>query len=147
MTAMDVAGTVDPTGVLDLAAATIYAFQGDFVNASISAASILPAGDLLKASRIATKGATKLLGPGTKFGEKIADQLTERGWTKALVQSTIDNPIRTAPRRDTRHLPGGSRMNEPATAYYGKRGGYVVRNNRTGDIVQVSDRTNSSWLD
>jgi RHS repeat-associated protein len=59
MTAMDVAGTVDPTGVLDLAAATIYAFQGDFVNASISAASILPAGDLLKATRVATKGAAK----------------------------------------------------------------------------------------
>jgi filamentous hemagglutinin len=36
-------------------------------------------------------------------------------------------------------------MNDPATAYYGRRGGYVVRNNRTGDIVQVSNRTDPGW--
>lgn len=59
MTALDVAGTVDPTGLLDLAAATIYGIQGDYANASISLASIAPGGDLLKAARIATKGAAK----------------------------------------------------------------------------------------
>lgn len=37
-------------------------------------------------------------------------------------------------------------MNDPATAYYGKDGGYVVRNDRTGDIVQVSDRTDAGWV-
>jgi RHS repeat-associated protein len=114
MTALDVTGTVDPTGIIDITSAVFYAIDGDIGNSLISAGSILPAGDLLKASRIATKGATKLIGPGTKFGAKIANQLTERGWTKALVQSTIDNPIRTVPWKDTRHLSGGGRMNDPA---------------------------------
>ncbi|MFL5961693.1 MAG: colicin E5-related ribonuclease [Gaiellaceae bacterium] len=47
--------------------------------------------------------------------------------------------------RDTRYLPGGGRMDDPATVYYSRRGGYVVRNNRTGDIVQVSKRTDPGW--
>jgi RHS repeat-associated protein len=93
----------------------------------------------------AAKTAPKLLGPGTQFGAKIEGQLAKRGWTKDLVQSTIDKPTRTVPWSDTRHLPGGGRMNDPATAFYGERGGYVVRNNRTGDIIQVSDRTDPGW--
>jgi hypothetical protein len=36
-------------------------------------------------------------------------------------------------------------MNDPATVYYSARGGYVVRNNRTGDIVQISNRLNPNW--
>jgi len=96
-------------------------------------------------SLLAAKAAPKLLGPGTSFGAKIEVQLAGRGWTKDLVQSAIDKPTRTVPWTDTRHLPGGGRMNDPATAFYGPRGGYVVRNNRTGDIIQVSDRTNPGW--
>jgi hypothetical protein len=90
-------------------------------------------------------GQPKLLGPATKFGVKIEGQLATRGWTKELVQSRIDRPARTALTTDTRRLPGGVRMNDPATVYYSQRGGYVVRNNRTGDIVQVSKRTDPSW--
>ena len=93
----------------------------------------------------AAKTTPKLLGPGTQFGAKIEGQLAKRGWTKDLVQSTIDKPTRTVPWSDTRHLRGGGRLNAPATAYYGQRGGYVVRNNRTGDIIQVSDRTDPGW--
>ena len=37
-------------------------------------------------------------------------------------------------------------MDDPATAYYSRRGGYVVRNDRTGDIVQISDRTDPNWI-
>ena len=44
-------------------------------------------------------------------------------------------------------LPGDKQLDEPATVFYGKRGGYVVRNDRTGDIVQISDRTNPNWID
>jgi RHS repeat-associated protein len=85
------------------------------------------------------------LGPGTHFGAKIENQLARRGWTKRLVEATIKKPARTAKTRDTRHLPGGGRMNDPATVYYSPRGGYVIRNDRTGDIVQVSDRTRRDW--
>jgi len=99
----------------------------------------------LKHADDAAKAAPKLPGPGTSFGAKIEGQLAGRGWTKDLVQSAIDKPTRTVPWTDTRHLPGGGRMNDPAIAFYGPRGGYVVRNNRTGDIIQVSDRTNPGW--
>ncbi|MCL4472454.1 MAG: hypothetical protein M1539_04400 [Actinobacteria bacterium] len=81
----------------------------------------------------------------TTFGTKIEGQLAKRGWTKQLAQSTIENPVRTVPTRDLRYLSDGGRLDEPATAYYSRRGGYIVRNDRTGDIVQVSDRTNSAW--
>jgi hypothetical protein len=60
-----VAGTVDPTGFIDITSAVLYAIDGDIENTLISAGSILPGGDLLKASRIATKGAAK--GGGTAF--------------------------------------------------------------------------------
>jgi hypothetical protein len=87
----------------------------------------------------------KLLGPPTKFGTKIQKQLSKRGWTKDFVQKTIDKPAKTVGWKDTRHLPGGGRLNDPATAFYSKRGGYVVRNDRTGDIVQVSNRMDKNW--
>lgn len=93
----------------------------------------------------AGEGATRLLGPGTSFGSKIEGQLAGRGWTKRLVQSTIDDPARTVATRDTRFLPGGGRMDDPATGYISRRGGYVIRNDQTGDIVQVSKRTDPNW--
>lgn len=101
-----------------------------------------------KSRFLATKageGATRLLGPGTSFGSKIEGQLAGRGWTKRLVQSTIDDPARTVATRDTRFLPGGGRMDDPATGYISRRGGYVIRNDQTGDIVQVSKRTDPNW--
>ena len=94
---------------------------------------------------LAAEEVPAMLGPGTSFGSKIEGQLAGRGWTKRLVESTIENPERTVATRDTRWLPGGGRMDDPATAFYSRRGGYVVRNNRTGDIVQVSNRTDPGW--
>ena len=95
----------------------------------------------------ASKEAPRLLGPGTNFGKHVRlEKLAERGWTERLVRSTIDDPVRTVPTRDYRKIPGAAtRMDDPATAYYGPRGGYVVRNNRTGDVVQISDRLDPYW--
>lgn len=36
-------------------------------------------------------------------------------------------------------------MSKAATAYINKDGSYVVRNNKTGDIVQISNRNNPNW--
>lgn len=90
--------------------------------------------------------AAKLLGPGTTIGAKISKQLAKRGWTEELVRSTVNNPVKTFPWKDTRRLPGGGRMNDPATVFYSGRGGYVVRNDLTGDIVQISDRLDPNWI-
>ena len=68
----------------------------------------------------------------------------KRGWSHTEVEDGINNPTRTIPTRDTRQLPGGSRMDDPATAYVRSDGSYVVRNDKTGDVVQVSNRHDSN---
>lgn len=59
----------------------------------------------------------------------------------------VRNPHRTLPTQDTRYLSDGSgrRRNDPATAYINADGSYVIRNDVTGDIVQVSDRNKPNW--
>jgi hypothetical protein len=79
------------------------------------------------------------------IGEKITKQMSIRGWQQVDVVSAVANPARSVVTRDTRYLPSGDRMNDPATAYYSKDGGYVVRNDITGDIVQVSNRNDQHW--
>jgi hypothetical protein len=90
--------------------------------------------------------ATRGRSAATKIGSKIESQIAKRGWTQESVEEAIRNPARKVATRDTRHLASGGRANDPATAYVTKDGSYVVRNDVTGDIVQVSDRTSSSWL-
>ncbi len=85
------------------------------------------------------------IGKIVSYGKKIEKQLGKRGWTKGQVEGTISNPHRTVSTRDTRNLPGGGKMNDPATAYVNKDGSYVIRNDRTGDIVQVSSRKDTNW--
>jgi hypothetical protein len=81
----------------------------------------------------------------TTVSPKIEGQLPKRGWSRASIDDAISNPVRTVSTRDTRHMPGGGRNNDPATAYYSRDGGYVVRNDRTGDVVQVSNRMDPNW--
>ncbi|MCP5339423.1 MAG: hypothetical protein H7A14_07430 [Sinobacteraceae bacterium] len=101
-----------------------------------------------KLAKIAGKAAGDVLGSAaraTSVGATIEGQLAKRGWSRSSVDDAISNPTRTVATRDTRHLPGGGRNNDPATAYYSRDGGYVVRNDRTGDIVQVSNRNDPHW--
>ncbi|PWI57778.1 colicin E5-related ribonuclease [Sulfoacidibacillus thermotolerans] len=79
------------------------------------------------------------------YDSKIAKQMTQRGWTKDSIQQTIDHPARTVKTTDTRFRPDGTRNSDPATAYINSDGSYVVRNDRTGNIVQVSDRNDPNW--
>ncbi|MDX2185176.1 MAG: colicin E5-related ribonuclease [Gemmatimonadaceae bacterium] len=78
-------------------------------------------------------------------GAKVGRQMGTRGWTQESVAETIARPSRTAATRDTRFLSDGSRMDDPATAYINADKSYVVRNDRTKDIVQVSNRNDPNW--
>lgn len=81
-----------------------------------------------------------------QIGTKMEGQMAKRGWTQESVEDLIANPSRTVPTRDTRYLPNGARRNDaPATAYINRTGGYVVRNDETGDIVQVSNLNDPNW--
>jgi len=78
---------------------------------------------------------------------KIADQMGKRGWTESSIQSAIDNPVKTVVTKDTRFdTVSGSRLNDPATGYIIEDGSYVVRNDRTGAIVQVSNKNDPEWV-
>jgi RHS repeat-associated protein len=78
---------------------------------------------------------------------KIGKQMGKRGWSDPLVDDTLTNPSRTVPTRDTRYKPDGSGLknDDPATAFIRDDGSYVVRNDKTGEIVQVSDRNDPGW--
>ncbi|MDQ0242438.1 colicin E5-related ribonuclease [Arthrobacter bambusae] len=81
-----------------------------------------------------------------KMESKILNALAKRGWTEQSVENLVNNPDRTVVTRDTRWQRGtGARNDDPATAYLDKNGGYVVRNDKTGDIVQISDLTDPNW--
>ncbi|WP_287881320.1 colicin E5-related ribonuclease, partial [Aquitalea sp.] len=82
----------------------------------------------------------------TVIEPKIAKQMAGRGWTEAEINSTISNPAKTVITKDTRFDPvAGTRLNDPATGYIANDGSYVVRNDRTGQIVQVSDKNDPTW--
>ena len=101
--------------------------------------------DAVKGASGAAKGLVKI-GPSTYVGSKIVGQMNSRGWTRSSIMAAIREPTRTVSTRDTRHLPGGAgSRNDPAVAYYAADGHYVVRNSRTGEIVQISNRNKKGW--
>jgi hypothetical protein len=80
------------------------------------------------------------------IGDKISGQMSSRGWTKNDISMATSFPSRTVKTTDTRYSgSSGIKNNDPATAYYHPKGGYVVRNDRTGDIVQISNRYDNNW--
>jgi hypothetical protein len=62
-----------------------------------------------------------------------------RGWTKDLIDRTVKNPYTT---REAFNRASGNK----ATAFFRKDGAYVVRDNVTSEIVQVSKIGNSGWI-
>jgi filamentous hemagglutinin len=81
------------------------------------------------------------------YDAKITKQMRSRNWTYRIMQEALENPVRVMETRDTRFDPRiGACHNDLATAFYHKDGGYIVRNDRTGDIVQVSDRNDPDWI-
>ena len=59
--ALDVVGTVDPTGVADGVNGVIYLGEGNYVDAGLSALAILPLGDLAKGGRYADEATDVLI--------------------------------------------------------------------------------------
>ena len=76
---------------------------------------------------------------------KIVKQMKNRGWSKRQIDRTINNPHKKISTKDVRWLSDGSRKNEPATAFIRKDGHYVIRNDKTNDIVQISNLNDCNW--
>ncbi|WP_157958554.1 colicin E5-related ribonuclease [Salinicola sp. CPA57] len=77
---------------------------------------------------------------------KIYKQMGKRGWSIDSIKEAIAKPSKTVATKDTRFDPAtNKRLNDPATGYITKDGSYVVQNDRTGAIVQISNRNNKKW--
>ncbi|MDR2220533.1 MAG: DUF637 domain-containing protein [Methylobacillus sp.] len=111
----------------------------------LAIAGIVPGGDLLKTGKKAEKEIADA--GGFIIDNKIAKQIPERGWTKQEIQEVIDKgPVGTSiDKRGPSKAPDGVARNDTATVY-GSKDGYIVRNDRTGEIVQISDKTDPNWI-
>jgi hypothetical protein len=65
--------------------------------------------------------------------------MSTRGWTKELIHKTVNNAFKT--RSAVNKATGNT-----ATAYFTKEGSYVVRDNVTGEIIQISNRFDPKWI-
>jgi hypothetical protein len=84
----------------------------------------------------ATKGGSSIF---SHITPKIVKQMGGRGWNKELIHGTVNSPFIT--RVATNRATGNA-----ATAFFTKEGGYVVRDNVTGQIIQVSNRLDPKWI-
>ena len=79
--------------------------------------------------------------------DKIRDQMGERGWTEAEIQALAQtDPTGTS--TDTRRpnkTPDGFGRNDSASVY-GDSSGYMVVNDRTREVTQISDKNDPDWI-
>ena len=81
-----------------------------------------------------------VFGSGTKSGTKLANQMSSRGWTVDTVMDAVDNPFTT---RVSINKATGS----PATVFYTQQGSYVIIDDITKAIIQISDNINPlQWI-
>ncbi|MDF1585607.1 colicin E5-related ribonuclease, partial [Marinimicrococcus flavescens] len=80
--------------------------------------------------------------------DKIRDQMKERGWTIEEILDLIETPVAgiTRDQRRAGKTPDGIKRDDPASVY-GTRETHVIVNDRTREVVQVTDRRPSgrSW--
>lgn len=70
---------------------------------------------------------------------KLANQMNSRGWTPDSVKSTVDNPFTT-------RVSVNKRTGNTATVFYTEKGSYVVVDDVTHEIIQVSENINmETW--
>ena len=106
---LDVAGFTPGLGeVADLANAIGYTLEGDWTNAGISAAGMLPGGDALKTGRLAKKVVKEVVEAG---GEQVAKReamntLQEQGKKHANMQSELKRVREEYSKREARENSG-----------------------------------------
>ncbi|NHZ95633.1 colicin E5-related ribonuclease [Massilia sp. CCM 8734] len=81
------------------------------------------------------------------LGDRILRQLADRGWTEQEVVDVIETePIgRSIDHRTPQKTGDRQARRDTATVYGSKDGGHVVVNDRTGEVVHVSDKNDPYW--
>lgn len=154
--ALDGLGFVPVAGaVFDLANGVWYAVDGDWTSAFLAVASAVPVvGDAAAGVKVgskaikvgsealegvaktekATKSADLVFGNNKKSASRLSGRMKRRLWTQDSVREVVDNPIKVgeAPNR----INGGN----SATAYFISDNQYVVVDDVTNEVIQVSNR-------
>ena len=73
--------------------------------------------------------------------DKIGDQAKGRGWTEEEIRDTIGKGATGTSSDST----GGKVENPDPASVFGNEEGYIVVNNETNEVVQVSDRNDPNW--
>ncbi|HEY3985128.1 colicin-like bacteriocin tRNase domain-containing protein [Cedecea sp.] len=80
---------------------------------------------------------------------KIKEQMIDRGWTEKDIKDVVakgPKGISVDKRGPSKTPPDFLGRNDDATVY-GEPGKYVVINDRTREVAQVSDKTDPDWVD
>ena len=75
----------------------------------------------------------------SKIDDKISKQMDRRGWSKDMIDDVVNDPYTTRSALNKAN-------NNPATAFYNKAGDYVVRDNITEKIIQISKYGDRGWI-
>lgn len=73
------------------------------------------------------------------LGAKNSSYLSRRGWTLDSINEVYSNPYTTRTAFD-------KATGQSATAYYNRAGDYVVVNDITNELVQLSEYGNAAWI-
>lgn len=66
--------------------------------------------------------------------------MSQRGWTKDIIQKTVDTPYTT-------RVSLNKATGNPATVFYTQKGSYIIIDDITNAIVQISYNINpSTWI-
>jgi hypothetical protein len=103
--------------------------------ANMNGAAIANKYEQLLADFLAGGGANSRL---ATIDEKNERQMLKRGWSGMLIDDVIANPY-------TKRKAENKATEQTSTVYYQKNGSYVVVEDNTNLIIQISDRTDPNW--
>ncbi|MBC2186119.1 transposase [Listeria sp. FSL L7-0253] len=78
-------------------------------------------------------------GSSVKSTKKVNNQMKKRGWGEESVKSVVDHP-------HTTRKSGNKATGNDATVFYDKDGSYVIIDDKTKEIVQISDKFDKNWV-
>jgi RHS repeat-associated protein len=105
--------------------------------ATLQIASAIPIGKVgAIVDNLVEEGASSLF---SQIPSKIANQMARRGWTKELIHEVVNNPF-------TKRAALNRATGNAATAFFTKEGSYIVKDDITNEVIQVSDKTDPNWI-
>ncbi|MBF2441423.1 transposase [Listeria innocua] len=78
-------------------------------------------------------------GSSVKSTKKVNNQMKKRGWSEESVKSVVDHP-------HTTRKSGNKATGNDTTVFYDKDGSYVIIDDKTKEIVQISDKFDKNWV-